>query len=896
MIAREQAPQMIPDPTYQRYRTIDERDFFVQVAGHRILQAPPQCRDTRGGILSEVMGAGKTIIALALVLSTQGELPLTERVVETPLSAGFPFQRFHDLRLSLRDRVPPLLEGVDDTVLSVKELREHEAALAQQARDDEHANDTRLPLPSLGDILLHKLRCQSSRHDLPPGICSEKLLAATPFYHVPNADVNARRRSRVAAPIKFVSSATLIVVPGELLLHWQSQLKEHVEVELKVRVIHHADADEDWPSSEELAQYDIVLMRFVPTLLVCLLTAHSVAHFTRGGNVLRGVHWLRLIVDEGHTLANANELRTLCSQLLVHSRWSVSATPANVQSRGDETALAKLGQILNHFLLFPFHSPNSFNHSLAAPFKDKRNPRGAARIAALLGAVVVRNQPSELSYNLPPLTVTLVKLSMTHLERLTYNSILALFTVNSVLTQREDGDYFFHPTNRKALQAIVSNLSASAFFHVGENAVGLLSEALANSRKALESNTAQTWSEEDRVSLHAAVASMAEAHEDDEWARYVNSLTVSVEVKGFASTELDGMFEEFHARPTADATVRRVPLDKLVILRGVVTVVRREPGWRDEEELVEEIITFEAKRARLVAGTMEVDAQEDGQPKSKPSRKKSHLVPPRPFPPSSELAQLTISLTSSAKLNYIVQQLARFPDDKFLIFSSVRQDTALSRLSETFDLLGITHALFVGGRDKDRGTIAERFNASSAKECQVLLLNASIGGRGIELISASRIVFLEPIWSSDLESQALSRAWRQGQTRPVRAEILVIEDGWDDSIWKRKESMSLEERRTVAAQDIAPERDASLSALLRHARYLPAHPQPRSEQHERLLFDDQLIRTTAPLRISSPRKSPAKKRAASSSSKGSSPKKPKVQSASTSKGSKSTGPVRFLDQ
>lgn len=61
------------------------------------------------------------------------------------------------------------------------------------------------------------------------------------------------------------------------------------------------------------------------------------------------------------------------------------------------------------------------------------------------------------------------------------------------------------------------------------------------------------------------------------------------------------------------------------------------------------------------------------------------------------------------------------------------------------DLVGIGHVILArsaGG--KDQGETVARFNKDSEK--RAALVDARHGGRGLNLVMASRVVFLEPIW------------------------------------------------------------------------------------------------------------------------------------------------------
>lgn len=53
-------------------------------------------------------------------------------------------------------------------------------------------------------------------------------------------------------------------------------------------------------------------------------------------------------------------------------------------------------------------------------------------------------------------------------------------------------------------------------------------------------------------------------------------------------------------------------------------------------------------------------------------------------------------------------------------------------------------------------------------------MNVKLAIYGLHLAAASRVFFISPIWQPNIEAQAVKRAHRIGQMRPVYVETLVL--------------------------------------------------------------------------------------------------------------------------
>ena len=68
------------------------------------------------------------------------------------------------------------------------------------------------------------------------------------------------------------------------------------------------------------------------------------------------------------------------------------------------------------------------------------------------------------------------------------------------------------------------------------------------------------------------------------------------------------------------------------------------------------------------------------------------------------------------------------------------------------------------GRSKDRRTPIDRFQAG---EVPLILVSLKAGGTGLNLTAADAVILYDPWWNPAVEAQAIDRAHRLGQHKPV---------------------------------------------------------------------------------------------------------------------------------
>jgi superfamily II DNA or RNA helicase len=133
---------------------------------------------------------------------------------------------------------------------------------------------------------------------------------------------------------------------------------------------------------------------------------------------------------------------------------------------------------------------------------------------------------------------------------------------------------------------------------------------------------------------------------------------------------------------------------------------------------------------------------------------------------------------SAAKLDVLVPRLQELVDDgrKVLVFSQFTSLLALLR--RRLDDAKLVYE-YLDGKTRDRQARVERFQASG---CPLFLISLKAGGLGLNLTAAEYVFLLDPWWNPAVEAQAIDRAHRIGQTRPVFAVRLIARDTVEEKV------------------------------------------------------------------------------------------------------------------
>ena len=131
---------------------------------------------------------------------------------------------------------------------------------------------------------------------------------------------------------------------------------------------------------------------------------------------------------------------------------------------------------------------------------------------------------------------------------------------------------------------------------------------------------------------------------------------------------------------------------------------------------------------------------------------------------------------TSAKTAALVEQLQAIPGHKALVFSQFT--SYLKLIKEALEEAGIKTA-YLDGSTRQRDQVVKEFSEGDA---QAFLISLRAGGTGLTLTAADYVFVMDPWWNPAVEEQAIDRAHRIGQDRPVNVYRLVAKGTIEEKV------------------------------------------------------------------------------------------------------------------
>lgn len=861
MIQREVSPARMLDPRLETMSGPTGRPFYLDREACMLYSERTDYEEARGGVLAETMGYGKTLICLATILQTKGHWP----------------------------RVPPQYsENLHPVRTRVGSLMEMAAATISR---------TQIPWKPYFE--------QLSRDGNDFGNCVKSLEANSVAYTIPrNSKKTLARTSGTEAKPEIIRlcSVTLIIVPPNLISQWRYQINLHLEEDcLSILVLD--DLRQKMPAASGLQNYDIILMSKARFERESALEGR-----TTYNSPLRSLHFLRLVVDEGHNFISSRALTdtvNLLSRLHVERKWIISGTPSSgligvevdiaafetsgaalksnrslnqetLAARKKEISLAqerkdieRIGHIVVDFLrLQPWANVKGDKDHVSWRKYVMPSPTGVQTGVSLKGtleSLVVRHriEDIEADLQLPSLYNRVVHIQPAYFDKLSINLFIITLTANAVTSERADQDYMFHPRNRKQLDQLVRNLRQSGFYWTGfapqevAETIRICSEYLHSPEKTIVPDDWRNMEKAIRLG-HTCLNSSA-------WRAISQFSEMGLFVEDFPEEASRGwaLDPQPTLRPLLLGATQLQLAQKYIrkhsyasnpaaglSAAGVAAMDKARNEGQEKPFLVDTNLTGNNARSKSkqvvpdssivsIAGlhNKNITARAAGftnssaasplktlpqQPSGLKSAMKSgsnlHAVEPLVLPPDSPLIRTKLIGTASAKLSYLLDQIAILhQDEKIIIF--YEGDHIAWYIAQGLELIGVQHLIYAKGTSLAlRNAYMETFNTSET--FRVLLMDLHQAAHGLHVASASRVFFVNPVWQPNVEAQAIKRAHRIGQNRPVYVETLVLKNTIEEQLLQRRKSMTAKEHLKAAK---SPLDDSAMNEMIRKATFVPIH-------------------------------------------------------------------------
>ncbi|PFH55302.1 hypothetical protein XA68_10152 [Ophiocordyceps unilateralis] len=809
MLQKETQPGTSPDPRLTPVMDQTGKPYYLDTVAGTVRVEPVFYDGVSGGILAEEMGAGKTLICLALILATKDfptKAPDFYACKEPPT----------------RKTVAPLTEMAAQCAVR--------NAVPWKPYFENWKTQCGLEFSRCIDVLKQYPACYIRSTTEPKSRPNREVRALLTAYsrRSPEPDcVKAKTRTQTI----HLSSASIVIAPNNLVAQWKSEIEKHT-TGLSLVVLVKNDA---LPPVDELRDYDIVLFSQSRFERIDLCSFSS-------------VHFKRCIVDEGHKLGNSNlnhqsHLSLALGSLHVSARWIVTGTPSHglfgVEAAPDQAGqmasetsmemekkdIQRLGAMASVYLgARPWARTAEagdewarWDNYLLLP---KHNPRSYGRwdcLKSTLNSLIIRHRLAVVSELLPPVDEKIVMLDGSYQDRLSLNIFAMMIIFNSVQSERKDRDYFFHPRQRKSLLQMVHNLKQTTFF----GGSFFSSEEIAT---AVE--TAEQFLVEGKVGISAKDETLLRK------AIELGHLAVKNRLRGLSHSfhEIPVLVEEFPGNAgrtwSLDGESGDYVCTSASLLSSVQRIVHNALGEAEKlNTLLNGGLAQKGKNeVEKMATAQQPNAARDGKTTKKAERlagntklgsegrrkKRSHGLGAVTAKQTFALDSLPAALqatrmvsTASAKLSYLVDSISRHQQQEKMIVFYENESTAWY-LASVLDVLQIQYLIYAKGLKTERSRqYIDTFHQDAI--FRVLLMDLSQAAFGLDMREASRIYFINPVLNPQVEAQAIGRLRRISQQKPVAVETLVLRDSIDEVILERKKHMSQAEHQQAKSMlDIQP--------------------------------------------------------------------------------------------
>lgn len=755
----------------------------------------PRISSPNGGLFCDEPGLGKTISVIALILKTLGKRPsipsgcskkeiehcdYTEPVQYYQEQFVGRFQSYGEQHTSFPDRKVRLLPDATRTFSSSRRVK-------------------RTDFLGIG---------QSSS--------------------VPSVDDQA---------VIYISRATLIIVPYVLISHWQHQLTKHVTAGVLRTLFVRSKSEISCDAIKLANNYDTIVISFQAIRDIC-------AELRTSACALLRVHFLRVVIDEGHQLTSANvsNFTSVCHRVRAENRWVMTGTPTPSSPRSDVDHL---------YSLLSFIREEAYGLDLKAWKVGIRTPysqfkkEGLERLKALLRRVMIRADKSILKSRC---NVRNVFLEFSAPSADSYNSVVRIVRRNLITSDwfsESHKESLLNQANFISAKEAIKNLrlaccaGGTASVKFDNNCVGDTLEIMyekyrqtanicennrfldpTNDVHALETPNKEGISRiarrnkdllEELISSGKPFSKICQ-HRNTKNPCLAKNVIYSGLLHDIANAFLTGKsFCELCRGETALPMV--TPCGHLLcddcILKDKYRCVAEncgKPYKMDKNEIPENLIELQpsASSNTWKKGWEEME-----------SAKIKYLIDRILNLPNNEEWEPQNVMANVKKPKVIVH--SEYGDHLKMVALKLKSSQLCDAYVEmTQNIKDITEGIKGRRASEIAEESVQRFRTD--EKVNILLMNSKHGAVGLDLSFVQYVFFLEPVWDSSLELQVISRAHRIGCNHDITVERLIMKNSVEEFMLRDSTLTSLHQQSSGVAEERAEYDRRRISRILHNLK------------------------------------------------------------------------------
>ncbi|KAI0334969.1 hypothetical protein GY45DRAFT_967409 [Cubamyces sp. BRFM 1775] len=631
------------------------------------------------------------------------------------------------------------------------------------------------------------------------------------------------------------SNSTLIVVPLSVMSNWEKQIEDHVQPGALTHCVYYGKNRSMTPA--ELKKFDVVITTYQTVALEHDLGATTkggapAAKKRKADKGLFDVAWKRIILDEGHNIRNPRTkmAKAVCG-LTAQRRWVLTGTPI-INSPKD------LGSLLTFLrICHPLDQDDFFKRMVLRPLKDG-DPAGAELLRALMGHICIRrtkemqDKDGKALVPLPPVDVTIIPVTLPPKARELYDAVEQLSKERvGNLIQRHGS------INAAAVQSNVLSLLTrmrQLVLHPGLLPPNYL-EQLRNVDESSEDQPPPVQiTPQDRVRLQNLLAQAIEDCEECPicfgqlnepritFCGHMFCLACISEVlvrdpKCPMDRRPLGMSSLLEPPPPTDLTQAPVRFDdemedqdddlrtgSSAKIEQLITLLKLTPET-DKSLVFSQFTSFLDKIAEALDKAGIPYVRFDG--KMSARRRQETLArfsvpviadnvaippplsqatqPPASSQPSEPMSQRSTRRRTRSSQAILLDDVVDDDKDDDFVDADDASDDDYSFLDE--NVPPTRSQVKTKGKAKGKGKGKGRASefepeplldslSSDSENPRVMLISLKAGALGLNLTVANNVYLMDPWWQEGIESQAIDRCNRIGQTKPVHVYQLIAEN------------------------------------------------------------------------------------------------------------------------